>query len=98
MGVGAGVNGPATLKFRARTAKKGEAKIEVLNPGGEKKGEKPLAFAYTLDGGDWQEVSVNIPATGALGILRLYLPVQQEPVEIDWIELQGAGAKKRWKF
>ena len=77
---------------------KGEAKIEWMNPGGEKKGEKPQSVAYTLNGGDWQNVSVGIPANGALGILRLYLPAQAEPVEIDWIELQGTGAKKRWEF
>jgi arylsulfatase A-like enzyme len=98
MGIGAGVNGPATVKFRARTARKGDAKIEVLNPGGDKKGEKAQSVAYTLAGGDWQEVTVSIPATGPLGILRLYLPVQQEPVEVDWIELQGTGSKKRWEF
>jgi len=98
LGIGAGVNGPATLKLRARTAKKSEAQIEWLNPGGDKKGEKPQSVPYTLAGGDWQEVTVNIPATGPLGILRLYVPVQQEPVEIDWIELKGAGAKKRWEF
>ncbi|MGB8170141.1 MAG: sulfatase [Chthoniobacteraceae bacterium] len=98
MGVGAGVNGPATIKFRARSTVKGEAKIEWMNPGGEKKGEKPQSVAYTLNGGDWQEVTANIPATGALGILRLCLPTHAEPVEIDWIELQGTGAKKRWDF
>ena len=102
MGIGTGVNGPATLKFRARTLKngeeKGEAKIEILNPGGDKKGEKQQFVPYTLGGGDWQEVTVNIPATGPLGILRLYLPVQQEPIELKWIELQGTGAKKRWDF
>ena len=98
LGVGAGVNGPATLKFRARSTVKGEAKIEWMNPGGEKKGEKPQSITYTLNDGDWQDVSINIPGTGALGILRLYLPAQQEPIELQWIELHGAGANKRWEF
>ncbi len=97
LGVGAGVSGPATLKFRIRCAVKGDAKIEWMSPGGDKK-EKSQSVPYTLNGGDWQEVSVDIPAKGALGILRLYLPAQPQPVEIDWIELQGAGAKKRWDF
>jgi arylsulfatase A-like enzyme len=102
LGVGAGVDGPATLKFRARSSRGGEGKIEWLKPGGgadKTKKEPEQSVPYTLPGGgDWQEISVQVPANGPLGILRLYLPVQQEPVEIQWIELQGAGAKKRWAF
>ena len=98
LGVSACVNGPATIKFRVRTAINGEAKIEWFNPGGDKKGENPQSTPYTLNGGDWQEVSINIPAKGPLGVLRLYLPSQQKTVEIDWIEAQGSGAKKRWDF
>jgi hypothetical protein len=98
LGIGSAVNGPATLKFRARCVKKGDAKIEWLKPGADKNDGKAPSVAYTLNGGDWQDVSLNIPATGALGILRLYLPAQSGPVELDWIELQGSGAKKRWDF
>jgi hypothetical protein len=81
-----------------RNARNAEAKIEWLDPGSDKRGGKPQSVPYTLAGGDWQEVTVEISAHGPLGILRLYLPVQQEPVELEWIELQGTGAKKRWKF
>ena len=98
LGVGAGTNGPAVVKFRARCAKGGEAKIEWLNSGGDKKNEKPQSAPFTISGGDWQEVAVKIPAQGPLGILRLYLPAQAQSVEIDWGELQGTGAKKRWDF
>ena len=72
--------------------------MRLFNPGGDKKGENPQSTPYTLNGGDWQEVSINIPAKGPLGVLRLYLPSQQKTVEIDWIEAQGSGAKKRWDF
>ena len=98
MGVGAGANGPATLKFRMKNAHDAKAQIEWLNPGADRKGAKPQSVPYSITGGDWQEVTVKIPASGPIGILRLYLPVQKEAVEIDWIELQGTGAKKRWKF
>jgi hypothetical protein len=48
-------------------------------------------------GGDWQEITVQIPATGPLGIVRLYLPMQEQPVEIDWIELRsGNDSKATW--
>jgi hypothetical protein len=98
MGVSANVSGPATLKFRARNARGAEGKIEVLNPGDDKKGGQPQSVPFKLAGGDWQEVSVAILTTGNLGILRIHLPIQQEPVEIDWVEVQGANAKKRWDF
>jgi hypothetical protein len=98
LGVTAGTSGPATVRFRARCAKGGEGKIEWLNPGSEKKGATPQSTPYTFTGGDWQDVSVKIPAQGALGILRIYLPAQHQPIEVDWIELNGAGALKRWEF
>ena len=98
MGVGLGISGPATLKFRARSATGGDAKIEWINAGEEKGGAKPQAVSYSLSGGDWQEVGVKLSAKDAIGILRLYFPAQKQPVEIDWIEAQGKGGKRRWDF
>ena len=98
LGVGAGISGPVTMKFRIHTAKEGAAKIEWIAAGAEKKNEKAESAPYTLKGGDWQEVTVDIPAKGPIGILRLYLPVQAEPIEIDWVELKSASAKRRWEF
>ncbi len=98
LGASAGVSGPATVTFRVRTARPGAAQIEWLNLNAGKQGAKPHSVPYTLNGGDWQEVKVNLPATGALGVIRLYVPALPQPVEIDWIEVQGAGAKKRWDF
>ena len=53
---------------------------------------------FTLQSGDWQEVSVKMAAEGRLGILRVYLPAQQQPVEVDWLELKAAAKPKRWEF
>jgi hypothetical protein len=60
--------------------------------------DKARSVAFQLTGGDWQEVSVKLPAEGALGIVRLYLPAQQEPVQIDWIELRSAKESRRADF
>lgn len=98
LGIGSAISGPATFKFRARCAKNGEAGIECLKPGTGNKDGQTQSVAYTLKGEDWQEVSVIIPAEGALGVLRFHLPAQSGPVEIDWVELQGASAKRRWDF
>ena len=97
LGVGTGANGPATVKFRARCAKGGEGKLEWLNNTADKKAT-PQSVPFKLAGGDWQEVSVSIPANGPLGILRFYLPAQPQPLEIDWIELKATGKPKRWDF
>jgi arylsulfatase A-like enzyme len=96
LGVGAGVNGPATVKFRARAVSGGSGKVEWI-PSGTAQADAKSA-PLTLAAGDWQEVTVNIPAEGPLGILRIHLPAQKQPVEIDWIELKAAGKPKRWEF
>ena len=31
-------------------------------------------------------------------IVRLYLPAQEQAVELDWVELKGAGSSRRWDF
>ena len=98
LGVSAGIKGPATIKFRLRCMDSAEAKVEWINPGSEKEGGKPQSVPYTIKGGDWEEVSVRIPSNGVLSILRLYIPAQQQAVEIDWIEAEGSGTKNRWDF
>ncbi len=96
LGVGAGTIGPAVVKLRVRCAGGGDGKIEWITPGADAKTAKSAPFQ--LKQGDWQEVSINIPADEAVGILRVYLPAQQQSVEIDFIELHGTGKEKRWTF
>lgn len=76
-------SGPTTAKFRIK-AKAGFSHFDWL-PGGV--GSKEQRVDFTLKGGDWEEITVELPAEGPLGIVRLYLPMQEQPVEIDWIEL-----------
>ena len=96
LGVGAGVNGPAVVKCRVRCPSGGDGKIEWLLPGKNQAGAKSVPF--TLKPGDWQVLTVNVPADGPIGILRVYLPAQRQPVEIDWIELRATGKPRRWSF
>ncbi|MBI5758967.1 MAG: sulfatase [Planctomycetales bacterium] len=96
LGVGAGANGPAVVKLKARCPNGGDGKIEWLTPGGDVKAAKSVPFQ--LQPGDWQELAIEVPAAGALGILRVYVPAQKQAVEIDWIELKSAGKPKRWEF
>ena len=48
-----------------------------------------------------EEVGIELPIKGALLHLRLYLPVQTQPVDLNWVELCSSrtGAKpQRWNF
>jgi len=81
-------SGPSTATFRIK-AKPGTSHFDWLPSGG-----KAQRVPFTLKGGDWQEVTVQIPAAGPLGIVRLYLPMQEQPVEIDWIELRSTDDGK----
>jgi len=90
--------GPATMSLRTRTAAGGEGKIEWLPGGGATPAAETGSKSFTLRPGAWQEVRVDIPAAGPLGIVRVYLPAQKEPVEIDWMELKAVGVERRWEF
>ena len=89
--------GPATMRFRTRSAAGGIGKVEWLPTPTSQDLARSVAFQTT--GGDWQETSVELPAEGPLGILRLYLPARNQAVEIDRIELKPANGKPiRWDF
>ncbi len=97
LGVGAAnLSGPTTVKFRARSATGGAGKVEWLPTATA--ADKAKSVSFRLTGGDWREVTVSLPAEGALGIVRLYLPAQKGPVEVDWIELKAAVRSRRWEF
>ena len=97
LGLAAGkLVGPAVVKFRARSATGGGGKVEWLPT--PQATDKAKSVAFQLTAGDWQEVTVALPAEGALGIVRLYLPAQKAPVQLDWIELQSGQDKRRSDF
>ena len=76
-------SGPTTVTFRIR-ANAGNSHVDWLPDGLEGKAKRS---DFTMKGGKWEEVSARIPAVGPLGVVRLYLPMQETPVEIDWIEM-----------
>jgi hypothetical protein len=89
--------GPTVVKFRLRSAVGGAGKVEWLPKPQAIEQAKSVPFAVTA--GEWQEKSVSLPATGLLGIVRLYLPANHRPVQLSWIEFQSAdGQSQRWDF
>jgi hypothetical protein len=90
--------GPAVVNLRVRSPSGGAGRVEWLPGGaGDATGAKSVPFEFAA--GDWRDVSVEVPATGALGVVRLYLPAASEPVELDWIEVRAQeGKAQRWDF
>lgn len=98
LGYGAGQTmGPATLTMRVRAPQGGQGKIAWLPPG-SKDTVDDKTVRYSLQPSNWQDVVVRLPAEGPLGIIRVYLPAQQQTVEVDWIELKPGPPPGRWDF
>lgn len=97
LGFAAGkLKGPTVVKFQMLSPIAGEGKVEWLpTPQADNKAQ---SVPYQLAAGDWQDICVTLPAEGALGIFRLYVPAQKEPVQIDSIELRSSNDKRLTDF
>ncbi len=97
LGFAAGkLNGPTVVKFHIRSPTAGAGKVEWL--ASPQANDKAQSVSYKIAAGDWQDISVTLPAEGALGIVRLYLPALMESVQIDSIELQSDNDKRLTDF
>ena len=83
--------GPLTVKLRVRSASGGEGKVECLPTPAD--AAKAKSSPFQIPAGDWHELTVQLPVTGPLGILRLYLPAQKESLDLDWVEIHPATGK-----
>lgn len=90
--------GPGVIKFRIRSAAGGPGKIETLPGGLETPPNEIRSMPFVTSGGEWQEISVMLAQSGPIGMMRMYLPAQKQPVQVDWIELVSNGKYKRWDF
>jgi len=87
-------DGPTTVSFRFRIPGTGHlaSHVDWLAGGPE---ARASSFPCKLKAGTWEETSVTLPTATAPGIVRLYLPAQDQPVELDWIEIHSGPAAKR---
>jgi hypothetical protein len=57
---------------------------------------------FSVEGGAWQEHEVDINEKEGIVHLRLFVPQQKQPIEIDWIEISWQGndetKSQRWDF
>jgi len=92
--------GPLTLKLRARSTTGGPGKVQWNTKEQTEFPPTGQTVEFTLSAGaDWQDVTVEIPVTGELRIIRLYLPADKSPVEIASIQYADkTGTLKVWDF
>ena len=94
------LNGPLTLKLRARSTAGGKGRVQWRMGAQETFPDSGQVATYDLSAGkEWQDVTVQIPVQGKTGIIRLFLPAAESPVEVRSIQfLDKNGRKKYWDF
>ncbi|MEA1951200.1 MAG: sulfatase, partial [Planctomycetota bacterium] len=94
--------GPMTLRLLARCTSGGSGKVRWKNLGQKDFPTKDQIVEYTLAASDdWRNIEVDLPTKGRIGIVRLYLPVGSEAMEIKSIEFSSADSDKpirKWSF
>jgi arylsulfatase A-like enzyme len=94
------MSGPIILKLRARSSVGGHGKVHWRTADQSEFPENAQTTSFTLKAGaDWQNIRVELPVTGSCGTVRLYLPADRAPVEIQSIDFSSPkGESKRWSF
>lgn len=92
--------GPVTVKMRLRTAHGGKGSLAWKTEAQETFPEEGQVIGYTLSSGEeWQDVALELPIDGTLGTLRIFIPADEGPVDVERIEISaGEGKSRRWVF
>ena len=94
--------GPVELRLRIRAGRNGTGRLQWRTEDQTGFPATGQTASFGVRGGDWQELSVPLAVEGRLVQLRLFPPVQKQPVEIDWIEIAPIGGndkdRQRWDF
>ncbi|MBL9094377.1 MAG: sulfatase [Planctomycetaceae bacterium] len=88
----------AELRFRIKCAG-GNGKLVWLPASGKSSADPARLVEFVVAAEEWTEVRAKISARpDTPGIVRLFLPARQAPVQLDWIELVADGKTRRWEF
>jgi arylsulfatase A-like enzyme len=92
--------GPVTATLRARSSAGGVGKLQWRMADQDEFPREGQMVEFTVPAGDqWHEATVTLPTKGMVQHVRIYLPAQQAPVEVDWFELVPRdGLRQRWEF
>ena len=87
--------GPAKITLRIRAAKGGQGKVSWAIGQAQ-----PNQTPFEITPGEWNDITLDLPAKGSLGILRLHLPAKDQSVKIDSISINSQSGKKTqtWNF
>jgi arylsulfatase A-like enzyme len=89
---------PATVTLRVRTESGGVGRIDCLTHGAAKSDDK-VSTSFDIPKGGWRTIKIELEHIGRIGVLRLYLPVHAQPIEIDQIDIVPAhGKAEHWTF
>ena len=95
------IPGPVVVSYRVKSPAGGTGKMQWRTAGQEKFPPQGQTVSFDVPtGNEWREVRVELPVRGTLIHLRLYPGAADDEVEIDWIQLSGAGGTvvERWDF
>lgn len=94
--------GPVLVKLRARSTAGGAGKIQWRTTEQEEFPPSGQLVAFELKPGEaWQDLTVELPVKGELVHLRLYVPADMSPVEIDSLAVLSsdpASPARQWNF
>ncbi len=92
--------GPLTVKMRVRSPHGGKGSLVWKTEAQETFPEEGQVIDYTLSAAeDWQDLALELPVDGTLGTLRIFLPAEKGPVDVEMIEISaGKGKVRQWAF
>jgi len=95
-------NGPLTMSLRARSNKGGKGKIQwKLADQSEFPTEGQTVDFEIEANANWQDVTVAIPLKGQASTIRIYLPANAAPVDVQSIKFESTKTNavvKQWDF
>lgn len=94
------LSGPLKLTLTARSTAGGEGRLQWKMAAQETFPESGQCASYAIPAAkEWQNITVNLPIKGQPQIVRLYLPAQESPVEIQLIQFSdNQGREVVWNF
>ena len=96
------VDGANALRIRIKTSKPITTSLQWRVAGQERFPDTSQQVSLDLKGGQWEEISVDLPMNEKIIHFRFLLPKTNQAIKIDWIELLVNGNKnsrgKRWDF
>jgi arylsulfatase A-like enzyme len=94
--------GPLTLRLRVRSQRAGTGSVQWKTAGQEDFPAQGQRVTFTVAAADdWQDVQVDLPIEGRTAVIRLYLPADAGPVDLQRIEYSSTRTGdtiRTWDF